>query len=184
MWCWWWDWKHLSPIGESTPKSSTYPTRPTWTNPAGEERGMAKGMPWGHKRTSHYLRTDRFPRRFSCPRLWCLLRSWHSTSLFFCYLIMENSIHSWKISCAFWCYSPFFPLSILMKMLSSHDWPDADCITILSGVRKAMAPHSRVLVRKLHSNFARTTSEPFHLTPYRGIYSPICQPSTWGGSVR
>ena len=40
-----------------------------------------------------------------------------------------------------------------MKTFSSHDWPDADCIKILSGVRKAMAPHSRVLVRKSHSNF-------------------------------
>ena len=38
-------------------------------------------------------------------------------------------------------------------MFSSHNWPDADCIKILSGVKKAMAPHSRVLVRKSHSNF-------------------------------
>ena len=36
---------------------------------------------------------------------------------------------------------------------SSHDWPDADCVKILSGVKKAMAPHSRVLVRKSYSNF-------------------------------
>lgn len=28
-----------------------------------------------------------------------------------------------------------------------HDWPDADSIEILSNVRKAMAPYSRVLVR-------------------------------------
>ena len=47
----------------------------------------------------------------------------------------------------------FFLESILMKTFSSHDWPDDDCIKILSGVRKAMAPHSRVLVRKSHSNF-------------------------------
>ena len=40
-----------------------------------------------------------------------------------------------------------------MKIFSSHDWPDADCIKILSGVKKAMAPHSRVLVRKSYSNF-------------------------------
>ena len=33
------------------------------------------------------------------------------------------------------------------KSFSSHDWPDADSIKILSGIRKAMAPHSRVLVR-------------------------------------
>ena len=46
-----------------------------------------------------------------------------------------------------------------MKALSSHDWSDADCVKILSGVRKAMAPHSRVLVRKSHSNFVFTISE-------------------------
>jgi len=34
------------------------------------------------------------------------------------------------------------------KIFSSHDWPDADSIKILSGIRKAMAPHSRLLVRK------------------------------------
>ena len=44
-----------------------------------------------------------------------------------------------------------------MKTFSSHDWPDDDCIKILSGVRKAMAPHSCVLVRKSHSNFVCTT---------------------------
>jgi hypothetical protein len=31
----------------------------------------------------------------------------------------------------------------------SHDWPDEACVRILTGVRKAMAPYSRVLVRKL-----------------------------------
>jgi hypothetical protein len=46
-----------------------------------------------------------------------------------------------------------------MKTFSSHDWPDDDCIKILSGVRKAMAPHSRVLVRKSHSNFLCATSD-------------------------
>ena len=40
-----------------------------------------------------------------------------------------------------------------MKTFSSHDWPDADAIKILSNVRKAMAPHSRVLVRKSHPDF-------------------------------
>ena len=40
-----------------------------------------------------------------------------------------------------------------MKMFSSHDWPDSDCIQILSNVRKAMASNSRVLVRKSHLNF-------------------------------
>jgi hypothetical protein len=45
-----------------------------------------------------------------------------------------------------------------MKTFFSHDWPDADCIKILSGVKKAMAPHSRVLVRKLPSNFFCATS--------------------------
>ena len=51
-----------------------------------------------------------------------------------------------------------------MKTFSSHDWPDADCIKILSGVKKAMAPHSRVLVRKSHSNFVFTTSEKLYFT--------------------
>jgi len=46
-----------------------------------------------------------------------------------------------------------------INAFSSHDWPDDDSIKILSGVRKAMAPHSRVLVRKSHSNFVCTTSE-------------------------
>ena len=44
-----------------------------------------------------------------------------------------------------------------MKTLSSHDWPDADSIKILSGVKKAMAPHSRVLVRKSYSNSSFTS---------------------------
>jgi hypothetical protein len=46
-----------------------------------------------------------------------------------------------------------------MKTFSSHDWPDADCIKILSGIRKAMAPHSRVLVRKSHSNIVCAASD-------------------------
>ena len=41
----------------------------------------------------------------------------------------------------------------MMEMFSSHDWPDADCIKILSAVKKAMAPHSRVLIRKSYSIF-------------------------------
>ena len=41
----------------------------------------------------------------------------------------------------------------MMKMPSSHDWADADCIKILSGVKKAMAPHSRVLIRKSYITF-------------------------------
>ena len=28
-----------------------------------------------------------------------------------------------------------------------HDWPDAEALAILRNVRKAMAPHSRVLLR-------------------------------------
>ena len=44
-------------------------------------------------------------------------------------------------------------------MISSHDWPNDDCIKILSGVRKAMAPHSRVLVRKSRSNVLCATSD-------------------------
>ena len=39
------------------------------------------------------------------------------------------------------------------EKILSHDWPDADSIKILSNVKKAMAPHSRVLVRKSYSIF-------------------------------
>ena len=35
---------------------------------------------------------------------------------------------------------------------TSHDWPDAACIKILSNVRKAMVPHSRLLVRESNLN--------------------------------
>ena len=49
LWCCWWDRKHFSPTGESLPKSSTYPSRPTWMNQASKEWGMAKGIPRGHK---------------------------------------------------------------------------------------------------------------------------------------
>ena len=38
-------------------------------------------------------------------------------------------------------------------MFVSHDWADADSIKILSGVKKAMAPHSRLLIRKSYSIF-------------------------------
>ena len=75
--CCWWDREHLSPTSESPPKPPTYPTRPTWTNPAGQEWGMAKGMPGGHCWTSHHLWTDRFLCVFSCSRLQRLLCSWH-----------------------------------------------------------------------------------------------------------
>ena len=36
-----------------------------------------------------------------------------------------------------------------MKCFSSHDWPDHDCVTILRGVRDALKPTSRVLIRAL-----------------------------------
>jgi hypothetical protein len=59
----------------------------------------------------------------------------------------------------------------LTKTFSSHDWPDDDCIKILSGVRKAMAPHSRLLVRKSHFNFvskilAKNKLKNFHPDEY------------------
>ena len=38
-------------------------------------------------------------------------------------------------------------------MFDSHDWTDTDNIKILSGVKKAMAPHSRLLIRKSYSIF-------------------------------
>jgi len=36
-----------------------------------------------------------------------------------------------------------------MKRYSSHDWPDHDCVKILRGVRDALKPTSRVLIRTL-----------------------------------
>ena len=55
-----------------------------------------------------------------------------------------------------------------MKMFSSHNWPDADCIKILSGVKKAMAPHSRVLVRKSYSNFSlENKKRKYIFAPFR-----------------
>ena len=53
-----------------------------------------------------------------------------------------------------------------MKTFSSHDWPDADCIKILSGVKKAMAPHSRVLVRKSYSNCTWEKKKPIFFLLY------------------
>ena len=91
LWCWWWDRKHFSPTSQSLPKSSTYPTRPTWTNPASKECSMAEGMPWGHSRKSHYLWTNRFLRVLPCPRLQYLLCSWHLPSFFFFSFLTENS---------------------------------------------------------------------------------------------
>ena len=39
-------------------------------------------------------------------------------------------------------------LSFNPLFLRSHNWRDAECLKILTGVRKAMDPHSRVLVRE------------------------------------
>jgi hypothetical protein len=63
----------------------------------------------------------------------------------------------------------------LTKTFSSHDWPDDDCIKILSGVRKAMAPHSRLLVRKSHFNFVCKTSAKKSLLLHPDEY--IIQPA-------
>ena len=39
-------------------------------------------------------------------------------------------------------------LQLVLKLrLIIHDWADAEASTILRNVRKAMAPHSRVLIR-------------------------------------
>ncbi|KAF8164770.1 S-adenosyl-L-methionine-dependent methyltransferase [Crassisporium funariophilum] len=49
-----------------------------------------------------------------------------------------------------------------------HDWPDADCIQILTGVRKAMAPHSRVLVQEYilqHANRVPDAESEFKQAP-------------------
>ena len=61
--------------------------------------------------------------------------------------VRSNSVHHFSLE------------SISTKTFSSHNWPDDDCVKILSGVRKAMAPHSRVLVRMSHSNFLCATFE-------------------------
>ena len=54
-----------------------------------------------------------------------------------------------------------------MKMFSSHDWPDAESIKILSGVKKAMAPHSRVLIRRSYSDLtSKYTYIPLHPEEY------------------
>ena len=55
-----------------------------------------------------------------------------------------------NITCVliFFTILPVLGLHIEEKTFSSHDWPDAESIKILSGIRKAMAAHSRVLVRK------------------------------------
>ena len=57
---------------------------------------------------------------------------------------------------------------VMMKIFSSHNWPDADCIKILSSVKKAMAPHSRVLIRKSYfSNFtSKINKYLLHLEEY------------------
>ena len=61
-------------------------------------------------------------------------------------------------------------------MFVSHDWADADSIKILSGVKKAMAPHSRLLIRKSYSIF---TAKFFLIkAPFRGIHPPTCKPSS------
>ena len=65
-----------------------------------------------------------------------------------------------------------------MKMFSSHDWPDPECIKIFSDVKKAMAPHSRVLVRKSYSDFTSEEKKKRKIAPFRGIYPPTCKPST------
>ena len=85
-------------------------------------------------------------------------------------------------------------------MPSSHNWPDADCIKILSGIKKAMAPHSRVLLRKSYSNFTSGKkklivlhSEEYILQPANRVpeeKSPIKQapgpllPNYGGGRIR
>ena len=64
-----------------------------------------------------------------------------------------------------------------MIIFSSHDWPDADCIKILSGIKKAMAPHSRVLVRKPFFNFTLENNKN-NFAPFRRIHPPSCKPSS------
>ena len=88
-----------------------------------------------------------------------------------------------------------------MKMFSSHDWPDPECIKIFSDVKKAMAPHSRVLVRKSYSDFTSEEkkkeklllSEEYILQPANRVpeeKSPVKQapepllPNYGGGRIR
>ena len=86
-----------------------------------------------------------------------------------------------------------------MKTFSSHDWPDAECIKILSGIKKAMGPHSRVLVRKSYYNFTLKKktillhSEEYILQPANRVpeeKAPVKQapepllPNYGGGRIR
>jgi len=60
--------------------------------------------------------------------------------------IAERSINFEPID--FFASSPVPGCNVYYLKNIIHDWPDADCIKILSGVKKAMAPHSRVLVQE------------------------------------
>ncbi|TFK35060.1 O-methyltransferase-domain-containing protein [Crucibulum laeve] len=49
-----------------------------------------------------------------------------------------------------------------------HDWPDADCIKILSQVKSAMGPHSRVLIQEYilqHANRVPNDQSEFEQAP-------------------
>jgi len=62
-----------------------------------------------------------------------------------------------------------------------HDWPDAESIKILSGVKKAMAPHSRVL---LHEYILQPANRvPEEKSPFKQAPEPLL-PNYGGGRIR
>jgi len=62
-----------------------------------------------------------------------------------------------------------------------HDWPDADSIKILSSVKKAMAPHSRVLIQEYIIQPANRVPE--EKSPFKQAPEPLL-PNYGGGRIR
>ncbi|TFK38230.1 S-adenosyl-L-methionine-dependent methyltransferase [Crucibulum laeve] len=60
--------------------------------------------------------------------------------------IQENRIQFEPID--FFTQSPVKGCDVYYLKNIIHDWPDVDCIKILSSVKKAMGPHSRVLIQE------------------------------------
>jgi len=62
-----------------------------------------------------------------------------------------------------------------------HDWTDVDSIKILSGVKKAMAPHSRLLIQEYIIQPANRVPE--EKSPYKQAPAPLL-PNYGGGRIR
>ncbi|TFK36164.1 S-adenosyl-L-methionine-dependent methyltransferase [Crucibulum laeve] len=62
-----------------------------------------------------------------------------------------------------------------------HDWPDADCIKILSGVKKAMAPHSRVMIHEYILQYANRV--PADKSDFQQAPEPLL-PNYGAGRIR